>query len=183
MYAVVQMLICVFIERAPKSWLIGAGVVLAAMSAPSFAKGCEEPSPDGSASCYLTGTYELRAEAQTWLEIINPTAHDLLVYAYFFDANEHPIRCLNTMMSANDLWEIPVHELRLHADHGVAKIISFARPGEPRIGIVGNQRIWFKSQRGISETGLHPIQSQLLAEDLVKMIDPNFRECEKVEQK
>jgi hypothetical protein len=30
---------------------------------------------------------------------------------------------------------------------------------------------------------LHPIQSQLLAEDLAKMIDPNFKECKKVEQK
>src|SRR5690349_14121575 len=79
MYAVVRTLIRAFVDRAPKSWLITAGVVLASMSTPSFAKGCEEPSPDVSASCYLTGTYELRADAQTWLEIINPTGHELLV--------------------------------------------------------------------------------------------------------
>jgi hypothetical protein len=146
-------------------------------------KGCEEPSPNGSASCYLTGTYELREDAHTWLEIINPTGHDLLVYAYFFDANERPMRCFYTPMSANDLWEIPVNDLGLHADHGVAKIVSFVKQGVPRIGVVGNQRIWFRKQQGISETGLHPIQSQLLAEDLAKMIDPNFKECKKVEQK
>ena len=145
--------------------------------------GCEEALHDGSASCYLTGTYELREDAHTWLEIINPTGHDLLVYAYFFDAKERPMSCLYTPMSANDLWEIAVNDLGLHADHGVAKIISFAKPGEPKIGIVGNQRIWFRKQRGMSETGLHPIQNQLLAEDLAKKIDPNFKECKKVEQK
>ncbi|HZR01600.1 MAG TPA: vWA domain-containing protein [Burkholderiales bacterium] len=146
-------------------------------------KGCEEASPNVSASCYLAGTYELRDGARSWLEIINPTGHELFVNAYFFDANERPMRCLYTRMSANDLWEISVHELGLHADHGVAKIISFARPGEPTIGIVGNQRIWFRKRQGISETGLHPIQSQLLEEDLTKMIEPNFKECKKVEQK
>jgi hypothetical protein len=86
-------------------------------------------------------------------------------------------------MSANDLWEIPVHELGIRADHGVAKIISFARPGEPGIGIVGNQRTWFRRQQGISETGLHPIQGALLEEDLRKIINPSFKECKKVEQK
>jgi hypothetical protein len=144
---------------------------------------CEEPAPNGSASCYLTGTYELREDARTWLEIINPTGHDLLVYAYFFDANERPMRCFYTPMSANDLWEITVNDLGLRADHGVAKIISFVKPGVPRIGIVGNQRIWFRKQQGISETGLHPIQSKLLAEDLANRINPNFTECTKVEQK
>jgi hypothetical protein len=94
MYEAVQTLIRRFFNRPAKLWLIGAGVVLAAMCAPSFAKGCEEPSRDDSASCYLTGTYELREGALTWLEIINPTGHDLLVYAYFFDANERPMRCL-----------------------------------------------------------------------------------------
>jgi hypothetical protein len=183
MYTPVQTLIRRFVDRAPRAWFVGVGIVLATMSAPSFAKGCQEPSPDGSASCYLTGTYELRGEATTWREIINPTGHDLLVYAYFFDANEHPMRCVYTKMSANDLWEITVNELGLHADRGVAKIVSFAGPGEPRIGIVGNQRIWFRKQQGISETSLHPIQSQLLAEDLAKMIEPNFKECKAVDQK
>jgi hypothetical protein len=47
--------------------------------------------------------------------------------------------------------------------------------GVPRIGIVGNQRIWFRKQQGISETDLHPIRSQLLAKDLAKMIGSLFR--------
>ena len=183
MHEPTQMLMRGFFDRAPRYWLIGAGVMLLAMSDPSFGRGCEEPAPDGSASCYLTGTYELREEARTWLEIINPTGHELLVYAYFFDADEHPMRCIYTRMSANDLWEITVNNLDLRADHGVAKIVSYAKLGEPRIGVVGNQRIWFRKQAGIGETGLHPIQSSLLAEDLDKMIDPNFKECKKVEQK
>ncbi|HEY0587775.1 MAG TPA: hypothetical protein VGD52_16690 [Pseudoduganella sp.] len=162
--------------------LLSAGIMLLAASTPSYAMGCEELPHDGSASCYLTGTYELRDRAHTWLEIINPTGHDLQVHAYFFDANERPMRCFYTRMSANDLWEIPVHKLGLHADHGVAKIISFGKPGEPKMGIVGNQRTWFRKQRGIGETGLHPIQGKLLEEDLRKMIEPGFRECKKVEQ-
>jgi len=144
--------------------------------------GCEEALHDGSASCYLTGTYELREDAHTWLQIINPTGHDLLVYAYFFDANERPMGCLYTPMSANDLWEIPVNNLGLHADHGVAKIVSFAKPGEPKIGIVGNQRIWFRKQQGVSETGLHPIQSRIFTEDYNKMLKPLVDKCKDVKQ-
>jgi hypothetical protein len=176
-------LIGTLIGLISRSRSIGAGIILAAACAPVYATPCDELPTDGSASCYLTGTYELRDEARTWLEIINPTGHDLLVYAYFFDANERPMRCFYTPMSANDLWEIPVHELGIHADHGVAKIISFAKPGEPRIGIVGNQRTWFGKQRGMSEAGLHPIQAKILDEDLRKMIEPGFKECKRVVQK
>ena len=146
-------------------------------------KGCEMALANGSASCYLTGTYDLREGARTWLEIINPTGHDLLVYAYFFDANERPQQCVYTPMSANDLWEISVSDLDLRADHGVAKIISFAKSRDPALGVVGNQRIWFRKLQGTSETGLHPIQSRLLTEDLARMIEPNFRECKKVDQR
>ena len=183
MNAIAQGLIRAISGRLPRAWLVGACFALAALATPAFARGCDEGPGDGSASCYLTGTYELRDGSRTWLEIINPTGHELLVYAYFFDANERPLRCVFTPMSANDLWELAVNELDLNADHGVAKVVSFAKPREPAIGIVGNQRIWFRKQQGISETGLRPIQGRILAEDLVKMIDPNFRECRRVEQK
>ena len=137
MYAAIQGMIRAVLGHAPKACLIVVGVVLATISGPTFARGCEVGSGDGSASCYLTGTYELREGSRSWLEIINPTGHDLLVYAYFFDANERPQRCVFTPMSANDLWEIAVTDLDLHADHGVAKVVSFAKPREPAIGIVG----------------------------------------------
>jgi hypothetical protein len=69
------------------------------------------------------------------------------------------------------------------ADHFPSLVPLADFGGVPRTGIVGNQRIWFRKQQGISEIDLHPIQSQLLAEDLAKMIDPSFKECKKVEQK
>ena len=168
--------------HAPKAWWFVVGVVLATIPGRTFAMGCEIGTADGSASCYLTGTFEQREGSRTWLEIINPTGHDLLVYAYFFDANERPLRCVFTSMSANDLWEIAVDRLDLNADHGVAKLVSFAKPREPTIGIVGNQRIWYRKRQGISETGLRPIQSRILEEDLARMIEPNFKECRKVSQ-
>ena len=139
---------------------------------------------DGSASCYLTGTYDLRNNAITLLHIINPTGHPLLVYALFFDDDEHPLACLYTKMSPNDLWEIPVNKLGLkpHRMFGVVKAISFRDPPFPMIGIVGNQRISFGRQRGVSETPLHPIQGRILDEDIEKVLKPIIEKCKHMQQ-
>ena len=167
------------------AWLAGLAVLLG-MTVPSFAQDCKGATPDGSASCYLTGTYELRNEATSWLQIINPTGHDLAVYAFFFDDNELPLECIHTRMSPNDLWEIDVNslELKLRPERafGVVKVVSFADPPTPMIGIVGNQRIGFRKPQGISETGLHPIQSDILREDFSKMLKPMMGKCKAMKQ-
>ncbi len=167
-----------------KSWLIRLGFLLAVASMPAFAEGCKGAAPDGSASCYLTGTYELREDAMTWLQIINPTGHVLVVYAFFFDDNEHPLDCVYSKMSANDLWEIVVNKLGFKPERGfgIAKLVSFVDPPAPMMGIVGNQRIWFRKQQGISETGLHPIQSDILREDFEKMLKPIMGKCKPMPQ-
>ncbi len=167
------------LDGARKSWLIRLGFLLAVASTPSFAQECKGAAPDGSASCYLTGTYEMREDATTWLQIINPTGHNLVVYAFFFDDNEHPLDCVYSKMSANDLWEITVNKLGFKPERGfgVVKLVSFVDPPALAIGIVGNQRIWFRKQQGISETGLHPIQSTILREDFEKMLKPIIGKC------
>ena len=178
-----------------KSQVVGRGarlsnvLVLCALLALAVVPGtasaqCKGAAPDGSASCYLTGTYDMREDAVTWLHIINPTGHPLSVYAMFFDDNEHPLECVYTKMSPNDLWEILVNKLELKSPRqfGVVKVVSFVDPPSPVIGIVGNQRIWFRKQQGVSETGLHPIQAELLREDIAKMLKPILPKCQPVQQ-
>ena len=174
------------LSHAAKWLSIGAAFVLGTGDLPAFAQPCKGAAPDGSGSCYLTGTYELREEVVSSLQIINPTGHDLLVYAFFFDSNEHPLRCIYTDMSPNDLWEIVVNRLDPKLDprseFGIVKVVSFDKDRRPLIGIVGNQRTAFRGQHTFSETGLHPIQSSLLEEDYSKMLQPLIRECKGVRQ-
>ena len=105
--------------------------------------------------------------------------------SFFFYHDEHPLRCIYTGMSPNDLWEIIVNRLELQLDprsaFGVVKVVSFDRERRPLIGIVGNQRASFKGQ-AFSETGLHPIQSKLLEEDFSHMLKPLMHQCNDVKQ-
>ena len=173
------------ISLAGKLQLIGVALLLLIGAGPAFAQGCRGATPGGAASCYVTGTFDLRDGLGSSVHIINPTGHHLVVYAFFFDSNEHPLRCIYTGMSPNDLWEIIVTqlEMRLEAksEFGVVKIISFDKQRRPLIGIVGNQRSLFKGQ-GFSETSLHPIQSSLLEEDFNKMLKPLLQRCKEVKQ-
>ena len=173
------------VSRAVKLQLIGVALLLGTAAAPAFAQACRGAAPDGAASCYLTGTFDLRDGAGSSVQIINPTGHDLLAYAFFFDSNERALRCIYTGMSPNDLWEIVVNKLELklesRSEFGVVKVVSFDKERRPQIGIVGNQRTWFKGQ-GVSETGLHPIQSSLLEEDFSKMLKPLLQQCKEIKQ-
>lgn len=159
--------------------LIAAGALLASFPATTLAQGCNGYTPSGSASCYLIGTYDLRGDAVTTLHIINPTGHTVPAYAFFFDDNEKPLLCVHSKLSANDLWEIIVNKLGLQpkAGFGVVKVITFVDGPVALQGIVGNQRISFKAQSGVSETGLHPIQPELIREDYDKMLQPLLPKC------
>ena len=154
-------------------WLVAITMGCASLNA--SAQFCrDDDAVGGSASCYLTGTYELRGGARTWLQIVNPTAHPMWVTALFFDDNEKPLVCVQQEMSPNDLWEIPVHENKRLSKpgFGVVKVVS-DRDG-PVVGVIGNQRIAFGKLHGpgISETGLHPIQPAIFKADYEKFILP-----------
>lgn len=179
------------VRQFSTSGLLGIGLCMALLSNPTLGqddeKTCRGYTPGGSASCYLTGTYELRDGSQTWLHIINPTGHYLVVAVAFFDDDEKPLMCFQSKMSPNDLWAIPVHEFKPNPARGfgVAKVISFMDPPVPGVGIVGNQRILFARTRTISETGLHPIQGAILQEDLDKILIPafnGFKNCKALKQ-
>ena len=171
-------------------WLLAIGLCMAVLAGPTFGQDentCKGYTPGGSASCYLTGTYELRDGSQTWLQIINPTGHYLVVAVAFYDDNEKPLACFQSKMSPNDLWEIFVNqfELRPARGFGVVKVISFVDPPVPGVGIVGNQRILFARTKTTSETGLHPIQGEILREDLNRKLNPDFdgfKKCKPLRQ-
>jgi len=158
--------------------LIGAGAVLASLPSTTFAQLCVGFTPNGAASCYLIGTYDLREDAVTTLHIINPTGHSVPVYAFFFDDSEKPLACLRSNLSANDLWEIQVNKLGLRpkAGFGVVKVITFFNGPVALQGIVGNQRISFGAP-GVSETGLHPVQPDLIREDYSKVLSALVPGC------
>ena len=152
-----------------------AALAMGCVSLNASAEFCrDDKAGGGSASCYLTGTYELRESARTWLQIVNPTAHPMWVTALFFDDNEKPLMCVQQEMSPNDLWEISVHENKQleKPGFGVVKVVSHW--DGPVVGVIGNQRIAFSKLHGpgVSETGLHPIQPAIFQADYEKFILP-----------
>ena len=159
--------------------ILGAGAALASFPSTTFAQLCVGFTPNGSASCYLIGTYELREDAVTTVHIINPTGHTVPVYAFFFDDNQKPLACVHSNLSANDLWEISVNKLGLQpkAGFGVVKVITFVNGAVAIQGIVGNQRISFGTPRAVSETGLHPVQPDLIREDYSKVLSSLVPGC------
>ena len=116
----------------------------------------------GGASSYLVGTFDQRKEARTRLHIVNPTATGLRVLLAFFDDNEKLLKCVREQLSPNDLLELDIKKLELDSQFGVVKVLALNKRADiPQVGIVGNQRIRF-SGSGVSETGLHPIQPDLI---------------------
>lgn len=118
----------------------------------------------GTMSAYLIGTYDLR-DANTILQIVNPTADHLLVLVVFFDDNEKRLREVKNELTPNDMVEIDVRKAEPGAKLGVVKIVSFdPRTKKPKAGLVGYRR--HVSEKGISESLLHPIPAEVLVDDL-----------------
>ena len=88
---------------------------------------------------YLAGTWESRFGVGTVIQVINPMTYQLNVHIAFLDDNEEFLKCMVRELSANDLLEIIVPELKLKAKFGVVKILSLA-DGKIKEGIVGYQR-------------------------------------------
>lgn len=120
----------------------------------------------GVLSPYLIGTYDLRSGGKTVLHILNPTAKYLRVMIAVFDDNEKPLSCIKDKLSPNDLLEVDLKKYDLKALFGVVKVVSMNEKEDvPEIGLVGYQRHFFP-RLGVTETILHPIPGEILADDL-----------------
>jgi hypothetical protein len=124
---------------------------------------------EGDAAAYLIGTYDLRGESRTLIDVMNPTGRPLELVVSLFDDNGKPFQCMRDKIGPNDLIEFDIRRLDPPVLHGVVKIVSFnPRTGMPGIGIVGNQiRV---SSRGMTETGLHPVSRKVLEGDLKQIL-------------
>lgn len=151
-------------DAAPGYHLVTVGVDGTALTADCLIRvGRGHRPSSGLVTSYIIGTYDLR-EAQSFVHIINPTGKHLRALIAFFDDNEKPLRCIKEKFSPNDLAEIDVRKLDLKAKFGVVKVVALnAAEDVPEVGLVGNQRIVFKS--GVTETGLHPVPDDILRGD------------------
>ncbi len=122
------------------------------------------PSSSGQLTPYVTGTWDLREDRKSVVQLVNPTGGHLKVQVAFFDDNERPLGCVRGALSPNDLLEVEVAAQRLPARFGVVKAVSFDESGRPAAGIVGYQRLF--SRIGLSEAPLHPIPAAVLEGDL-----------------
>jgi len=124
---------------------------------------------EGEAAAYLIGSYDLRRGGRSLIKVLNPTAGPLELVISLFTDNGQPFQCVRDKIGPNGLIELDIRRLDPAVPHGVVKIVSFA-PGSrtPTLGIVGNQiRI---ASTGMTETGLHPISRDILAQDLKRIL-------------
>ena len=125
---------------------------------------------EGSASAYLVGRYDMRAEIKNLVHVINPTADGLEFVVSLFTEDGQPVRCDRGRIPPNGIRQIEIGRLDPPDGHGVVKIVSF-RPGTrtPAIGLVGNQST--RDDRGVTETNLHAVSREILRRDLPRILE------------
>ena len=130
----------------------------------------------GMFSPYLVGTYDLR-NANTLLQVVNPTANALDVYFAFFDDNEKALKCVKEKLSHNDIVEVNVKKVDISPKNGfgVVKIVSLVEQ-RPFPGIIGFQRHFFSQppsrlQFGATESNLAAVPASVLDKEFEIIMD------------
>ena len=101
---------------------------------------------DGILSAYLIGTYDLRKNAYTVLQVVNPTGRYKRFMVAFLDDNEKFLNCFEGKLSPNDLEEIDVRQYVPLEGYGVVKIISKdMRFDVPEEGLVAFKKQFYRT--------------------------------------
>jgi hypothetical protein len=161
---------------APSPRFVRQFVVSAAVASLDDVETTPEDGPDepgvrdaSAVASYLIGTYDLR-EGRTRIHVMNPTADDLFVLVALFTEDGKPQRCVDRRIPANGLVELDAEKLDPQVRFGVVKVVSLdPRRREPKVGVVGNQRIRYEGG-AVSETDLHPVSNAILEEDLERIL-------------
>jgi hypothetical protein len=122
------------------------------------------------ASAFLVGTWDIRQNLTTLLQIVNPTRQSLRLFIAFFDGNEHFLKCIKSDLSENGLFEIDASQVVPAGSlFGVVKVLTLLPPpavGPPWIGVIGNQRLSLRGEP-VAETGLHPVPPDRAEQELI----------------
>ena len=125
----------------------------------------------GGVASYLIGSFDLRFDNRSFVTVMNPTGETVAIALALFDTSGQPLRCIRDKLPANGLAEYDIERLDPNEKHGVVKVLALdPNQMRPALGIVGNQ-LW-TSDRGRSETQLHPVPDEVLRGDL-----PRIREA------
>jgi hypothetical protein len=111
----------------------------------------------------------MRPAITNLVDVINPTGELVEIALALFTEDGDPVRCQRDRIPPNGIRQIDINRLDPPNGIGVVKVVAF-RPGTrtPVLGIVGNQtRI---AERGVTETGLHPVSREILRDDLPRIL-------------
>ena len=128
------------------------------------------PNCEGNVSAYLIGSYDMQPAITNLVQVMNPTAQGLEFVVALFTEDGDPVRCGRDRIPPNGIRQIDINRLDPPNGIGVVKVVAL-RPGTrtPVLGIVGNQiRI---AERGVTETGLHPVSREILRDDLPRILE------------
>jgi len=117
------------------------------------------------ASVYLVGTYDVRPDRRTQVEIVNPGAKPVRVLVSLFDSAGNPAGCTTGSVGANGRMDVDVAKHVRKGTTGVVKVVGLdVERDVPSGPIVGNQGLAHRAV-GLSTTGLHPVATSTLLED------------------
>ena len=130
-------------------------------------RGC--PLCGSGISSYLIGSFDLRQGGRFRVDLMNPTPDILHVLVAIFDQDGQPLRCERSKIAGNGLLDLELSRLDLQNRAGVVKVVSLDPvTGKPVVGLAGNQiRV---TDRGIGETGLHPVPGAILDRDMKQIL-------------